>query len=644
MIDDPILEGLNPAQGEAVLHDTGPLLIVAGAGTGKTSVITRRIAHLIATKKALPREILALTFTDKAAAEMEERVDVLVPYGFNDVWISTFHAFGDRVLREQALEVGLSLDFQVLTRPEAAVFLRQHLFELPLNHYRPLGNPTRYLHALLALFSRAKDEDVSPEEYLAYAARLEANAHSDEEREETRRQRELAEAYQTYEVLKAKEGLVDFGDQVLQTLNLFRRRPSILKSYQERFNYILVDEFQDTNYAQFELVKLLATRHRNLVVVGDDDQAVFKFRGACLSNILQFLEQYRQARQIVLTENYRSTQAILDAAYRLIMHNNPERLEVRQHLDKRLHAQRAGGMPIQHQHFDTLSSEAEAVARSLQDKVQRGEVRYRACAILVRANDTASPFLKALNGQGIPWRFSGASGLYAKEEIRLLLAFLRTIADPYDSASLHYLASSPLYGVPPLDLTRLDHLAYKSKRPLMDILQRFEQETELMGISPEGAASLTKLRDDLVRYLKEAQERTASEVLYLFLKLSGILAQLARSEASLRDVEQAQNIAQFFEQVRRFSDIAEYDRVGPCVEYLDTLVHAGDDPPASEVDVAADEVQVLTLHKAKGLEFDIVFLVGVVEGKFPAQDRSEPIPLPDPLVRDILTVGDIHLQ
>ncbi|MDR7559916.1 MAG: ATP-dependent helicase, partial [Armatimonadota bacterium] len=392
-----ILADLNDEQRRAVTHETGPLLIVAGAGTGKTQVITRRIAWLIATRRARPSEILALTFTDKAAAEMEERVDVLVPYGYTDVWISTFHAFGDRVLREHALALGLRPDFRVLTRAEQVVFLRQHLFDLPLDVYRPLGDPTRHLEALLTLFSRAKDEDVSPAEYRAFAERVAASAaaapHDRELQDLARQQMELALAYQRYQELLAREGLVDFGDLITLTLRLFREHPAVLRAFRERFRYILVDEFQDTNYAQFQLVRLLADGGpQNITVVGDDDQSIYKFRGAAISNILTFLDTYPDATQVVLTTNYRSTQPILDAAYRLIQHNNPDRLEVRHRLDKRLRAVRPGGTPPRHVHLDTLSSEADWVARQIASQVEAGTWRYRDVAILVRSNADADPF------------------------------------------------------------------------------------------------------------------------------------------------------------------------------------------------------------------------------------------------------------
>ena len=381
MTADRILEGLNDTQRRAVTHDAGPLLIVAGAGTGKTTVITRRIAYLIAERKALPHEILALTFTDKAAAEMEERVDTLVPYGYADVEISTFHAFGDRLLREHSLEVGLTPDFRVLSRAEQVIFFRDRLFEFPLERYRPLGDPTRHLQSMITLMSRCKDEDIAPAEYEACAERLRAQAAAapgDEALADVAAaQMELSATYAKYQELMAREGVVDFGDQIVYALKLLRARLHVRTACQRRFRYILVDEFQDTNYAQFELVKMLSARHQNLAVVLDDDQAIYRWRGAAISNVLGFLGLHPDATQVVLTENYRSHQRILDAAYRVIVYNNPDRLEVKSGIDKHLLAVRGSDGPEpEHRHYETGTQEADAVAELIQERVQEGRWRY----------------------------------------------------------------------------------------------------------------------------------------------------------------------------------------------------------------------------------------------------------------------------
>src|SRR5207249_3454778 len=406
MAVDRVLDGLNDTQRAAVMHDAGPLLIIAGAGTGKTTVITRRIAWLIAQKKARPEEILALTFTDKAAAEMEERVDTLVPYGYADVEIATFHAFGDRLLREHALELGLQPDFRVLSRAEQVIFLRDRLFQLPLERYRPLGDPTRHLQALITLISRCKDEDISPEEYAAHADRLAALARAAPEdealRERAAQQLELARTYAKYQELMGASGAIDFGDQIVHALRLLRSRPYVLGGLQRKYKYILVDEFQDTNWAQFEIVKLLGARHTNVAAVGDDNQAIYRWRGAAVSNFRGFVRHFPQARVVILTENYRSHHRILDAAYRLIL-NNPDRLEEsdegrRYGVTKKLAAVREpDGPEPQHLHFETATQEADAVAQSIAERVTDGVWRYDDVAILVRSNADADQFLRSLN-------------------------------------------------------------------------------------------------------------------------------------------------------------------------------------------------------------------------------------------------------
>lgn len=650
-----VLEGLNEEQRRAVTHGEGPLLIVAGAGTGKTTVITRRIAWLVAARRARPGEILAVTFTDKAAGEMEERVDLLVPYGYTDIWISTFHAFGDRVLREHALEAGLPPDFRVLSRAEQVIFLKERLFELPLRLYRPLGDPTRYVEALITLFSRAKDEDVSPDEYAAYAARVAADAAARPEEAEladlARQQEELAAAYQAYQAMLARAGLVDFGDLITRPLRLFRERPAVLRRYQERFAYILVDEFQDTNYAQFQLVRLLGAARPNITVVGDDDQAIFKFRGASISNILGFTQAYPQATQVVLTRNYRSRQPILDAAHRLIRHNDPDRLEVRSGIDKRLVAVRdevEGPAPpgvVEHLAFDTLSSEADGVAARIVAAVEAGERRYRDFAILVRSNGDADPFLRALNLKGIPHRFTGSRGLYNREEVRLVIAFLRVLANPADNLSLYYLGVSPLYLLDPTDLAKALAYASRKNRTLEHVYRHLDQFPDLAAeTGPETRAAIGRLLEDLDAMRRAMKDLPTGRVLYEYLVArTGYVRRLATSGIPEDEVRVA-NLARFFDIVARYGEVAAYDRVPEFVRHLDELIAAGDDPPVAEADPDADAVNVLTVHKAKGLEFPVVFLVSCVADRFPTRHRGEALPLPDALVKDVLPTGDVHLQ
>jgi DNA helicase-2/ATP-dependent DNA helicase PcrA len=637
-----ILEGLNEAQIEAVTHGEGPLLIIAGAGTGKTTVLTRRIAHLIATKRARPEEILALTFTEKAAAEMTERVDQLIPYGYAETQISTFHAFGDRVLRDSALDVGLNPEFRVLSLPEQIIFLRERLFELPLRRFRPLGDPTRHLRALATLVSRAKDEDVSPESYLAWAEGRLAAAATDEERDEAESHVELAAFYAAHRRLLGEAGLVDFGDQIHRTLRLLRERPAVLARLRERYRWILVDEFQDTNHAQLEMLGLVSGEPSSLTVVGDDDQAIYRWRGAAAANLLAFRRLHPRCREVVLTENYRSTQPILDCAARLVSFNNPYRLEAIAGIDKRLRSRRGEGPEVRHLHFDTASAEADGVAGLIRERLQAG-ARPRDLAVLVRSNDDAEAFLRALNVEGIPHRFSGSRGLYAREEVRLLVSFLKVLADPEDSVSLFYLAASEVYRVPEMELLRLNHYARRKTRPLLEVLRGLPQNEDLAGVSGETRAAAARLLADLERAAAEVPRRRTGEVLYGYLQWSGLLGRLSK-QASAEAEAKIRNIARFFETVKAYGDVAEHDRVPAFVAHLDLLRDAGDDPAVAEADVADDAVHVLTVHKAKGLEFPTVFIVGCAEGKFPLQRRGEGISLPEALLREDVDVGSGHLH
>jgi DNA helicase-2/ATP-dependent DNA helicase PcrA len=610
-------------------------LVIAGAGTGKTTFIVERIAQLISSKKAKPDEILALTFTDKAADEMELRVDQLVPYGYVDVSISTFHAFGDKVLREHAIDLGLRPDYRVLSLAEQLVFFREHIFEFPLKYYKSLSNPTKHLEALLRVISRAQDEDITPVEYLKWA------------KNKSKEQLEVAKVYKKYQELKAKKGFVDFGDQVGMVLKLFRTRPAILKKYQQRFKYILVDEFQDTNYAQFELLKLLTSKKTNLTVVGDDDQSIYKFRGAAISNILNFQKTYKKCKKIVLTKNYRSTQIILDTARRLIKHNDPDRLEVQAGVDKKLKAvSKAPNKKVEHKHFDRVSSEADWVAKEIKKKFEAG-YKYSDFAVLVRANAEAEPFRQALNMLGIPHQFSGGGGLYVNPEVQLVISFLKSIGDLSDSLALFQLVTSLVYQLDSLDLQKMNTFAKRRNYTLHHVFSHLEDKSEefevLEDVSKESRAMVRKIMDDLKYYLKFAKERTTGEVLYKFLKKSGYLAKLTRDE-SAENENRLQNISQFFEKVKVFKEVAEVDRVSEFVKYLNILREAGDNPESAFVETDVDAVNVLTVHKAKGLEFRVVFMVSLVADKFPVRSRRDAIELPEELIKETLPKGDFHLQ
>ncbi|HEX2765727.1 MAG TPA: ATP-dependent DNA helicase [Candidatus Limnocylindria bacterium] len=645
-IQPPLLADLTARQRKAVTHGEGPLLIVAGAGTGKTTVITRRIAWLIAEKRATPSEILALTFTDRAADEMVERVDRLVPYGHNDADVGTFHAFGDRLLREHAMEAGLSDRSTVLGRAEQIIFLREHLFELPLERYRPLGDPTRFLSALVTLISRLRDEDVTPDEYLAYSRRL-ADASAADPDDEALAERaanhtELAGTYAAYERLMRANDRLDFGDQVTLALRLLREHPAVLEEERRRYRYILVDEFQDTNHAQWELVKLLAAEHGNVTVVGDDDQSIYRFRGAALGNILGFRETYPKATSVVLVDNFRSRQAILDASYRLIRHNDPERLEAREGIDKRLKARasftrpepEAG--PIELVGFTTGSDEADATADRIRASIQSGR-RPGDHAILVRGNRDADPYLRALNMARIPWRFSGTAGLYRQPEVRVLISFLRAVNDPDDSISLYDLATSEIFGLAPADVTLAMNRARRRRTSLADALRDAALHPDESPFGMRAIEVVQRLLASLDAHRAMSAERSCGELLYHFINTSGWLGRLA-AEAKETGEERLANVARFFEIVRRQGALLRDDRLPFLVAQLDTLIETGDDPSTADAEPdEGDAVHVLTYHKAKGLEFPVVHLTGLTADRIPGRDRPDQLEAPAELLREPVT-------
>jgi DNA helicase-2/ATP-dependent DNA helicase PcrA len=579
-------------------------------------------------------------------------VDRLVPYGFTDTVINTFHAFGDRMLREHAFEAGLSDRSTVLSRAEQIIFLREHLFELPLDRYRPLGEPTRFLHALVTLISRARDEDVPPVDYLAAARSLQAAAAAAPEdaalAEQAAQQAELAALYAAYEGLMRANDRLDFGDQVSLALRLLRDHPSVLEQERRRFKYILVDEFQDTNHAQFELVKLLSgSPSANVTVVGDDDQSIYRFRGAALTNILGFRAAFPRAASVVLNDNFRSRQPILDAAHRLIQHNDPDRLEAREGLDKRLVARSrfdrgvpAEG-PVQLFAFDTGSDEADAVADRITASLRAGRSAGDH-AILVRTNRDADPLLRALNMARVPWRFSGTTGLYHQPEVRLMVSFLRAVNDPDDSVSCYDLATSEIFGLDPQAVTLALNAATRRRTGLEPALRQAATRAD-SGFARGSAEVVGRLLASLDQHRSMSTERSTGELLYHFVTASGWLGRLAR-EARDSGEERLANVARFFEIVRRQAGLLRDDRLPFLVAQLDTLIEAGDDPSTADVEPdRGDAVHVLTYHKAKGLEFPIVHMVGLVDDRFPTRSRGDLLPLPGDLVREPMPDGDHHV-
>ncbi len=638
---EALLEGLNPEQEAAVTHGEGPLLIVAGAGTGKTTVIAKRIAWLIATGKAGPGEILALTFTEKAASEMEERVDKLLPMGYVELWISTFHAFCERILRERGIDIGLPGDFRLLNETGAWLMARQHLSELGLDYYRPLGDPSKFIHDLLKHFSRAKDEIVSPEDYAAFAAGV-----APETLEEKERFEEIARAFAAYQKLLVENKALDFGDLIAYSIRLLKERPAVLELFRKRFKYILVDEFQDTNYAQYELVRLLAGEDGNVTVVGDDDQSIYKFRGASVSNILGFMDDHPKAAQVFLTTNYRSKQEILDASYLFIRQNDPNRLEHKlasgkKALSKRLKAERGAGADIVRLTGEDLQAEAETVAAEIRRiKEEDASLAWNDFAILFRANSHAKPFLEALAREGIPHLYVASKGLYAKPVIQDAICYLKLLDNYHESPALFRTLSWKIFGVPEKDLVALAHDARKHSRSLWESLLSAGS-----AFPPETLAAFRKVRALIEKHSERSVRTAPSRLLKEIFIDTGYYADLVLDDAPER-LEAIRCLNAFVRGIQSYEEGEPRPTLRGYMRQLDWEIESGEEGSVPfDINEGPETVKLMTAHTSKGLEFPTVFVVQLVDGRFPTRKHHEAIPYPDALVKETLpTEGDPHLE
>jgi DNA helicase II / ATP-dependent DNA helicase PcrA len=634
-----LLRGLNRDQRRAVTHGDGPQLVIAGPGTGKTEVVTRRVAWLIATKRARPREILALTFSDAAAEEMQARVDVLVPYGQADASIHTFHALGDRLLRENAFELGLPGDVRLVNRAESVLLLREHLFELGLQRYLPLGDPTRFLGALADLFARAKDEGITPEtfhEHVSALRRRAASASADDAAllaDMAASRAEMAAAFAAYQRLLGERGYVDHGDQVLLALRLLRERPAIQAAVSSRYRYLLVDEFQDTNPVQFELVLALAGAGGNVTVVGDPDQAIYTFRGAATSNARRFVAANPGLRCVFLRRNYRSRAPVLEASRRLIGNGGGARLELPELGAAAIVAQRraANARPVRELCFATPEDEADGVAACIAQRVAEGQPPSD-FAVLVRTNADADAFLRSLRALDVPARGVAAARLLDQPVVRALLAYLRVLADPEDGLELYVLAAAEPYRVGDADLAVLTAHARRRHASLWQVLGEVVDASSPLSLSTGALDAVRRLVGDVRHGLEIAAWRTSGEVLYDHLRRSGRLAELAAADLDGSGAVVLRGVARFFSLVRKRGALLAEDRIAFLVPHLAALDDAGADereagPPDEQV------VSVLTVHRAKGLEFRCVYVCGLVDGRFPGRGRPAALSLPAELLQ-----------
>ncbi|OGY09278.1 MAG: hypothetical protein A3D24_02650 [Candidatus Blackburnbacteria bacterium RIFCSPHIGHO2_02_FULL_39_13] len=636
---------LNKEQKEAVEHGLGPLLIIAGAGTGKTTVVTQRIKHLITNNLAQPSEILALTFTEKAACEMEERIDQAMPYGYSQMWICTFHSFCDRVLRNEALQIGLDPRYRLMTEAESIRFFKQLLFEFKLKYFCPLGNPAKFISGMIQHFSRLKDEDVLPSEYVKWVNRQsksksKIDIETDKDKEKFQ---ELAGAYEKYEELKAKGGKMDFSDLISNTLKLFRSRPNVLKQYQKQFKYILVDEFQDTNIAQNDLVKMLTGDKQNLTVVADDDQSIYKWRGAAVSNVMQFRTSFPRLKVVSLTTNYRSTQTILDYSYKLIQNNNPDRLEVRENINKKLIAasQDKGSVP-EFLHVAKVEDEAEIVVKKILKLVKTENRNFSDFAILVRANNHSDPFVRAFSRLAVPYQFLGPGQLFHKEEVKELIAYLKVLYNFEDSVAFYKVLTMDIFGISGRDLAATINYAKKFNSSLFEAAEKVVKGDVLVDTDTKRKISV--IVEMIHKHLKLVSKESAGQIAYYFLQDSGILKSMINPQTE-SDAKKVSNIAKFFDKLKSYETDNDDASVFAVVDWIDLSMDLGESPLANDTDWDKENaVNILTIHSSKGLEFPVVFVVNLVSQRFPTIERREQIPIPEELIKEVLPVGDYHLQ
>jgi len=648
-----LTEKLNDEQRQAVMHDKGPLLIVAGAGTGKTTVLINRLAYLVTEKNVDPENVLLLTFTEKAAGEMVERADKAMPYGYVNLWINTFHSFCESIIRDRGLEIGLNSDFRLITQTEQWVLIKKNLFLFELEYYSPLGNPDKFVSELMRHFSRLKDENISPAEYTAFAESVKLNHEAainskkkirkiliEDDPEaanlEAAKVVELARAYDVYNRLLLERKLMDFGDLILYTLKLFKDRPNILDIYRKQFKYIMVDEFQDTNWSQYELLKMMIGNDGNFVAVGDDDQAIYKFRGASIANIMQFKEDFPKAKQIVLKRNYRSAQIILDKAYNLIKHNNPNRLEEKLGIDKSLIGKEKQEGVVKEMIYASEIDELAGTAEMIKSIHASAKINWSDIAVLSRSNDAAERFAKELSRHDIPSQFVSMKGLYQKSIILDCLAYLKLLDNYHESAALFRVFNLPAFAIKQEELIKLNRYARAKLISLYEAVRRIES---IPGMSKDTAEKGRKLNELLGEHYELAAKGLPSRVFLQVVK-DCFLGYLNKET----DKESADYLNQFYRKIVAYEKVEPHITVKDLLEMIELEQQAGDTGSLKMSWEDADVVRVMTVHASKGLEFDQVFVVNVVDKRFPTTGMGDKIPLPDQLVKEKLPDGDYHLQ
>ena len=574
------LDTLNPAQREAVEKTEGPVLILAGAGSGKTRVLTTRIAHLIEDKGVQASNILAITFTNKAANEMRERVEDTLASDTKDMWISTFHSCCVRILRKDINRIGYNRSFVIYDTSDQITLVKDCLKELNLSDkvFEP--------KVVISTISGAKDKLYSPQKF--------RDIHIDDNR-----MSKIANIYALYQERLKRNSALDFDDLIYKTVELFKENPEVLDYYRSRFKYIMVDEYQDTSKAQYELIKLLAKQHQNICVVGDDDQSIYGWRGADIRNILEFEKDYNDVHTVKLEQNYRSTQIILDAANTVIS-NNIERKR------KKLWSDKKEGELIKIQLAENEIDEADFVSDMIYKICKEQNRTYKDFAVLYRANAQARPLEDALNRSQIPYNIYGGTKFYERKEIKDLVAYLRIIQNPQDDISLKRIINVPRRGIGLRTIEKIEDRASLKQESLYSVLIDIETNSD---ISTKARNSISGFVDVIgtLRTIKEVYP--VSKLIEKVLETTGYLDELSKDKSE-DSQDRIDNLKEFISIAIEFEQNSEEQDLETFLTSIALTSETSDD----EVD---DKVSLMTIHTSKGLEFPVVFLVGLEEGLFP---------------------------
>ena len=630
-----VLDGLNDAQVEAVTHPGGPLLVVAGAGTGKTRTITRRVGWLV--EQGVPAEsILALTFSSAAAAEMRERLETLIETPYEDLWVSTFHAFCAQLLHDEALEGGLDPFFSPVTPADRLALLLDRIDDLTLRHHEIRGNPAPLVASFISRIDRLKDEMITAADYRRYAESLARSAGQGDrstagqgdrrtaERTRAARELEFAQVFADHDRLLAASGALDFGDLILHAVRILDEKPDVRRRVAERFGHVLVDEYQDTNLAQGVVLRLLCREHRNLTVVGDDDQAIYRFRGASQQNIVDFAREYPDAKVVRLERNYRSGQRILAAAGAVV---EPDRQRIRKELKGR------PGGEVRFWRGRSERAQAQAVAAEAERLITLSGVAPTEICVLVRSVKNEGVVVgAALEERAVPFRIAGAAAYFQRAEVRDVLAWLRLLADPGDSGAVVRALGRPPIELRAVDIARLTQL---SRRRKLDMVSGVAAALDGPQLSPEGrerAAAFLKLYGAAATAFREMRPDT---FVHRLIERIGLRRQQVFA-AQVDTVERLVNIAKLVElasaYARREPNASSLD----FARYIAAVAEAGLREEEATPAIAPSAVQVMTMHAAKGLEFDHVFVLGLSASRMPGPRRRSAAEIPAELVKDPL--------